>query len=113
LTGPWRFAKAVAPHLIATGGDSIVVISSPAIYTSIRNSADHMAVKTGLIGLVRTLANQPGGYGIRVNSVHHTLVDTPDDSEQRHVQAFLPGYRRTDPCGFVEVARCTMSLPIP
>ncbi len=76
LTGPWNTVSACLPALLARGGGSIVLISSAAGLKGPPHMAHYSAAKTGLVGLMRSLANELGPQGIRVNTVHPTTVDT-------------------------------------
>lgn len=78
LTGVWHTTKATVPHLLRQGsGGSIVLISSVAGVKGIQNLPHYAAAKHGVIGLMRTLAQELGSSRIRVNSVAPTNVDTP------------------------------------
>ncbi|MFM7535330.1 MAG: SDR family NAD(P)-dependent oxidoreductase [Acidimicrobiales bacterium] len=76
LTGAWRTAKAVVPHLRARGGGSIVTISSIASICSTTTAA-YQVSKAGLNTLTQHLAMGNARYGIRVNAVLPGLMDTP------------------------------------
>lgn len=76
LTGVWHTIKASVPHL-GDGGGSVVVISSTNGLRGTANSADYTASKHAVVGLARTLANELGPRGIRVNTVHPGPVATP------------------------------------
>jgi len=76
LTGVWNTAKAALPHLIANNGGSIVMISSLAGLKAIGNSIHYNTAKHGIVGIMRSLANEFAQYNIRVNSIHPTTVDT-------------------------------------
>ena len=58
-----------------TGG-AIVFTSSVAGLVRLPLLADYVAAKHGVTGLAKTLANEPGKYRIRVNSVHPHGVNT-------------------------------------
>ena len=77
LTGAWNTCVASLPHLLRTGGGSIVLVSSAAGLKGQPFFAPYAATKHGLVGIMRSLANEVGGRGIRVNAVHPTGVDTP------------------------------------
>lgn len=77
LTGTWNTCRASIPHLAATGGGSIVVISSAAGLGGPPFLLPYVVSKHGLVGLMRALANEVGPLGIRVNSVHPGGVETP------------------------------------
>jgi SDR family mycofactocin-dependent oxidoreductase len=76
LTGVWHAAKAAIPHLRAAGGGSMILTSSTAGLKAIPNTGHYNAAKHGVVGLMRTLANELAPDLIRVNSVHPTAVDT-------------------------------------
>ena len=69
LTGVWHAGKAAIPHLIAGGsGGSIVLTSSAAGLKGYANIAHYVAAKHGMVGLMRTLAQELAPHSIRVNT---------------------------------------------
>ncbi|NED60928.1 SDR family NAD(P)-dependent oxidoreductase, partial [Streptomyces sp. SID10244] len=77
LTGVWQTCKAAAPHLIEQGGGAMILTSSIAGLRGLSGVAHYVSAKHGVVGLMRSLAHELAPYGIRVNSVHPTNVDTP------------------------------------
>lgn len=78
LTGAWRTAKAAIPHMIAGGdGGAIVFTGSGSSQIGFPGTAHYNASKHGLVGLMRTLANELAPYRIRVNCVSPSAVNTP------------------------------------
>ena len=77
LLGPFLGIKAVVPAMRAAGGGSIVNVSSTAGIVGIEGHAAYGSSKFGLRGLTRSAALDLAGDGIRVNSVHPGMVDTP------------------------------------
>jgi (+)-trans-carveol dehydrogenase len=78
LTGVWHTLKAVAPPMIEAGrGGSIIITSSAAGLRGLTNMAAYVASKHGVVGLMRTFANELAPHRIRVNSVHPGSVATP------------------------------------
>jgi (+)-trans-carveol dehydrogenase len=77
LTGAWHTVKAAVPHLLATGGGSVVLTSSTAAFHGLTALGHYVSAKHGLIGLMRTLALELGPRGIRVNAVCPGTVRTP------------------------------------
>jgi meso-butanediol dehydrogenase/(S,S)-butanediol dehydrogenase/diacetyl reductase len=61
-------ARAVLPSLI-DGGGSIVMVASIGAISSGPESAVYTAAKTGLVGLVRSIAVDYGRHGVRANAV--------------------------------------------
>lgn len=94
LTGVWRTCKVTAPHLIARGSGSIVLVSSIAGLRGLVGVAHYTAAKHGVVGLMRSLANDMAPHGIRVNSVHPTNVDTPMIQNDVVSSAFRPDLDR-------------------
>ena len=57
-------------------GGSIVLTSSTAGIKGLRSMADYTASKHGVVGLMKTFANELAPHNIRVNSVHPPGVRT-------------------------------------
>ena len=77
LTGVWNTFVATIPHLIASGGGSIIATSSVAGVKGLPFLQPYVAAKFGVTGLVKAMANELAEHHIRVNSVHPTGVRTP------------------------------------
>jgi SDR family mycofactocin-dependent oxidoreductase len=77
LTGVWNTCVAAAPHLIAAGGGSMVLISSSAGLKGQPFFGPYSVSKHGVVGVMRVLANELADHRIRVNSLHPTGVATP------------------------------------
>lgn len=96
LTGAFRTAKAAIPAMLAGGrGGSIVITSSVAARVGVRRTAAYAVSKHGLGGLVKVLANELGEHGIRVNSVHPTMVATEMVHSDEMLRRLVPG--KADP----------------
>lgn len=76
LTGAWHTVKAGAAALRERGGGSIILVSSTAGIKSIPGASQYSAAKHGVVGLMRTLANELGAQSIRVNAVLPGAVNT-------------------------------------
>jgi hypothetical protein len=77
LRGVFLAIKYEVPHMIASGGGTIVVTSSSnAIATTERRSA-YTASKRALVGLVQSVALDYAEKGIRVNALISGTTDTP------------------------------------
>lgn len=77
LSGSWYGIQAVTPGMIAAKRGSIVNVSS---IDGLAGSAElhgYVAAKFGLRGLTKSAAVELGPVGVRVNSVHPGLIETP------------------------------------
>lgn len=77
LDGSFITAQQAHPYLAEAGGGSIVMISSIAAHIGMARRASYAASKGGVEALVRVLANEWAGEGIRVNAVAPGYVRTP------------------------------------
>ena len=77
LTGAFLTAKAAIPQLRETGGGTLILISSICGLTASAGFGAYNASKHGVIGLMRTLANELGPDGITVNAICPGWVRTP------------------------------------
>jgi (+)-trans-carveol dehydrogenase len=76
LTGVWHTVKASLPHLIDSGGGSIILTSSVLGLRGGANSVHYSTAKHGVVGIMRSVASEFAQHRVRVNSVHPTLVNT-------------------------------------
>lgn len=77
LTGVFHTAKVAIPSMIEAGnGGSMVFTSSIGGLKGIEHVAHYVSTKHGIVGLMRTMANELAPYNIRVNTIHPTNVDT-------------------------------------
>jgi NAD(P)-dependent dehydrogenase (short-subunit alcohol dehydrogenase family) len=76
LSAAFRLAQVSYPHLRA-GGGRIVLVSSVAAELGQPGQVAYAASKSGLLGLMRTLAVEWGSDGIACNVVMPGLVETP------------------------------------
>jgi (+)-trans-carveol dehydrogenase len=91
LTGVFKTVRAAVPHLRAHGqGGAIVLTSSTAGIKGLGNLAHYVAAKHGVVGLVKTFANELAPDMIRVNSVHPTAVSTDMIHNRKTYGNFVP-----------------------
>jgi 3-oxoacyl-[acyl-carrier protein] reductase len=69
LNGTFHCLRVMATPLLASGGGSIIVIGSYAAFHGSIGQAAYAASKAGLIGLVKTAAQEWGPQNVRVNLV--------------------------------------------
>ncbi|TFD60153.1 NAD(P)-dependent oxidoreductase [Cryobacterium sp. Hh7] len=114
LTGVWNTCKAALPHLIEGGrGGSIILTSSTAGIKGLANTVHYTAAKHGVVGIMRTLANEFAQYSIRVNSVHPTTVNTIMIQNEDVWGLFDPANANPTQDSAVEAFKSINALPVP
>jgi (+)-trans-carveol dehydrogenase len=114
LTGVWHTAKAAIPHLRSAGGGSIVITSSGAGAKGTPNVGHYVASKHGVIGLMRTLANELAPDMISVNAVLPGSVDDDMIQNAATYNLFMPDHAGEITRDDAAAAFQTMNaLPIP
>lgn len=89
-----RLCRAAIPHMQENGGGRIINITSVSVKQPIDNLLLSNALRTGVVGLAKTLSNQFAGDGITVNCV-------------------CPGYTRTDRVAQLNAARAReLGVPV-
>jgi SDR family mycofactocin-dependent oxidoreductase len=97
LTGVWNTVMATAPHVIASGGGSIILISSAAGLKAMPFQIPYVASKFGVTGLAKAFAQELSVHNIRVNSVHPAGVDTPMAGGESDAPALIAAYPHLAP----------------
>lgn len=119
LTANLVLAQAAAPALAAAGGGSIVLMASLGGLRGTAGSAAYNASKGGLVNLTRSLADELGPAGTRVNCVCPGWIDTPfnapfwehaPEGERERIEAAIPLRRQGTPA---EVAPAVVFLASP
>ncbi|MFI6536987.1 mycofactocin-coupled SDR family oxidoreductase [Nonomuraea sp. NPDC050547] len=114
LTGVWNTLRSVIPHMIEAGrGGSLVLTNSVAGLLGRPNMAHYAASKHGLVGLMRSLANELAPYRIRVNSVHPGNVDTDMVRNPVGLRLLVPGVDRPTAEQIAESAARLNAIPVP
>lgn len=75
LVGTFLTCRAGLPLLIRQGAGSVIVIGSMTGKRALPDRSSYMASKTGLIGLVRSIASDCGPYGVRANLVSPGAIE--------------------------------------
>jgi SDR family mycofactocin-dependent oxidoreductase len=90
LTGVFNAMRAVLPTMITQGYGRIVATSSMAGKMGYPNVGHYCAAKWGVIGLVKSVAQEVGAHGVTVNAVCPTGVDTTMIQNEAAYRLFLP-----------------------
>jgi 2-hydroxycyclohexanecarboxyl-CoA dehydrogenase len=77
LTGTFNCLQASIPDMVAARWGRIVTIASSSAQTGAPRMAHYSASKGGVIALTKTLAREYAPFGITVNSIPPSSVDTP------------------------------------
>lgn len=98
LTGVWKSAKAVTPHMIERGTGSIVITSSVNGLEPGVNYAHYVSAKHGVIGLMKNIALELAPHGIRCNAISPGAIKTPMTNYQGSWDLFAgrPGGTEAD-----------------
>jgi SDR family mycofactocin-dependent oxidoreductase len=81
VTGVWNTAMVGAPHVVAAGGGSMILISSAAGLTVQPFLIPYTTSKFAVRGMAKAFAVELGEHNVRVNSVHPSAVKTPMGSD--------------------------------
>jgi SDR family mycofactocin-dependent oxidoreductase len=77
LTGVYNAARAVIPAMVERGAGGVIIMTSSAMgIRTMPNLVHYAAAKTGVVGMMKSLAQELGPYNIRVNTIHPSSVDT-------------------------------------
>jgi glucose 1-dehydrogenase len=79
MWGAFYLLRAAAKQMIAQGGGSIVMISSPHAYIPVPNAMPYNMAKAATDHMARTAATELLDHRVRVNIVHPGWVDTPGE----------------------------------
>jgi len=99
LTGAFHTVQLAARQMKPRRGGSIVVTASTNSFDGEADLAAYNATKAGLLGLVRTAANELGPWGIRVNAVCPGLIRTDLTASHFSQPGLLKEYFRHIPLG--------------
>ena len=110
LGGLRNITRSVLPSMLERGTGSIIAITSELAIGGGDGDAHYAAAKGAIIGLVRSLAVEVAGRGVRVNAIAPGPTDTPllsADSPWRAPEylATIPNRRLTRPDEIAEVVR--------
>ena len=111
VKGTWLTCKFAIPRLLERGTGSVVLTSSMAGVKGYPNVGHYVAAKHAVIGLMRTLANEVGPRGIRVNALLPGMVNTAMIYFQEQYDLFSPQNPTRE--GLLETLEQMMLMPGP
>jgi 2-hydroxycyclohexanecarboxyl-CoA dehydrogenase len=99
FVGPYHFYQAMIGKMAKSAGGqggSIIQISSATASIMFHDHAAYMGTKAGTDHVIRCIANEFGGEGIRANSLSPGVTETPMTADAQQVpglmDSFLAGY---------------------
>jgi 3alpha(or 20beta)-hydroxysteroid dehydrogenase len=105
--------KAVVPHMVERQSGSIINVSSVAGLVGTPGMIAYGASKWAVRGMTKAVALEVASFGVRVNSIHPGIIETPmlDEFERwgimPQVMQRVPVARKAEP---IEVARLALYL---
>jgi SDR family mycofactocin-dependent oxidoreductase len=90
LTGVFNTIRSVLPHMMERRGGRIIATSSMAGRAGYAHGSAYGASKWGVIGLIKSVANEYGQYGITANAVCPTNVNSPMIHRENVYGMFVP-----------------------
>ncbi len=99
LTGIFNTLQVAAARMIPRHGGSMVMTASTNSYDGEARLTAYNASKAGLLGILHTVANELGPYGIRVNAVCPGLIRTRLTARSFANPGVLKDYFRHIPLG--------------
>lgn len=97
-TGVFLGIKTVGPAMCEAGRGSIINISSVAGLKGTAGTIAYSASKWAVRGMTKSAANEYAAFGVRVNSVHPGIIDTPMAQEFKDL-GVMEGVRQAIPMG--------------
>ena len=113
LKGVFNAMRAVLPHMIERRSGRIVATSSMAGRVGMPNIANYAAAKWGVIGLVKSVALEVAQYGITVNAVCPTTVNTDMIHNEATYKLFRPDLENPTADDALAAFSSLNVLPIP
>jgi 3-oxoacyl-[acyl-carrier protein] reductase len=98
---------AVVPHMLEAGSGSIVANQSYSVKQPIDNLILSNSIRMAVVGMMKSLANELGPRGIRVNSIHPAWTWTERVEQLLHDRA-----RRNSLTFEEEAAKVTQAVPL-
>ena len=95
--GPFQFMQALVKAMGA--GGSIIMISSATATIMLEQHAAYMGTKAGIDHVVRCVANEYGGRGIRANSISPGVMNTPMAGDSLKIPEVLRAFEAGYPLG--------------
>jgi 2-hydroxycyclohexanecarboxyl-CoA dehydrogenase len=103
--GVYFFLQHMVAEIAASGGGSIVQMSSASAYALLYNHAAYIATKSAGDALVRCFANEFGAKGVRVNSIAPGLTPSPMTAREMQLPGLQEAFIKEYPLGRIGSAQ--------
>ena len=77
LNAAFLLSRAVLPSMVQQGVGRILHVAARAAVEPFAGAAAYIVAKSGLIALIKVLALEQAGSGVRINGILPTTIDTP------------------------------------
>lgn len=89
IRGAFLISKEILPYLKTNNFGRIIVIASSQSVVGAKNSVAYASSKHALIGFIKSLADEWGGYGVTANAISPGYVDTAMGVQEKEVPDHL------------------------
>lgn len=113
LTSVFKSMRAVVPHMIEQNYGRIIATTSIMGRMGFPNLGHYASAKWGVIGLVKSLAQEVAANGITVNAIAPTNVNTDMIQNEAFYKLFVPDAEHPTNEQFIEAATALNAIPIP
>ena len=113
LTGVFKVARAVTPHMIEQRRGRVIMTSSMAARMGLASLGHYVASKWGVIGLAKTLALEVAKHGITVNVICPATVNTPMVDNDLSYRRFRPELENPTQADMLHRMRTLNPIPEP
>jgi NAD(P)-dependent dehydrogenase (short-subunit alcohol dehydrogenase family) len=86
----YLLCQAALPHLIDAGGGSVVCVSSRVALRPFAGAAGYITSKAAVLAFVDALAVEYREFGVRVNAVLPSVIDTPANRASQPTATMVP-----------------------
>lgn len=77
VMGALMLTRELLAPMRARRSGSVIFISSMSAHIGLTKVSAYAAAKSGVLGVMRTLASEAGGDGVRINAISPGFIDTP------------------------------------
>jgi NAD(P)-dependent dehydrogenase (short-subunit alcohol dehydrogenase family) len=112
LEPTYLVVSASLPHLIASGGGSIVCVSARPALEPFSGAAGYITAKAGVLAFARAVATEYKHDGVRCNAILPSVIDTPGNRASQPDADFSRWVKPEEIAGVVRFLCSDESAPI-